>query len=203
MFGRRTIAGLTALAALAGATAFSATASADPPAPGDAPLGSLVQKKPVKVIGLRQPRTRCRAWRVQGQTWYAGQGSYTLMFNLRMSSSGSSRISGNARYYRGDYENLVGSQALRGSVGTDTKGVIHIQMDIVWANASSGQYNGTAYDVRPTPSGGLTASLQGTTVDTSGNGGSAAHWIADGLEGPLGDTGFIRPLYCRPADAVR
>ena len=208
MFSRRTIAALTAIAALAGGTACSATASADPPAPGDTPVGSLIQKKPVtliqkkpaKTIRLRQPRTRCRAWRVQGQTWWAGQDNgYTLMFTLR-SSSTSSRFSGKAQYYVGDYENLVGSQYLSGSVGTDPTGVIH--MDIVWSNGSSGQYNATAYDVRPTKSGGLTASLQGTTVDTSGGGG-ATHWVADGLEAPLGDGSFIRPLYCRPGDAVR
>ena len=200
MFSRRTVAALTAIAALTGAIAWSATASADPPAPGDTPVGSLIQKKPAKTIRLRQPRTRCRAWRVQGQTWYAGQDNgYTLMFTLRPSST-SPRFGGKAQYYAGDYENLVGSQYLSGSVGTDPTGAIH--MNIVWSNGSSGQYNGTAYDVRPTKSGGLTASLRGTTVDTSGNGGSAARWVADGLEGPLGDNGFIRPLYCRPGDAV-
>jgi hypothetical protein len=207
MFKRRTLAAFTAVAGLAGATAGSAMASADPAPPGDDPLGSLIQKKPVPIAAssaASQPQgTRCRAWRVQGQTWYAGQGSFTLMFTLRTATSTPSRFSGYARYYKSDYGDLVPSQYIRGYVGSNSKGIVGIHMDIVWSNGSSGQYNATAYAARPTSSGGLTASLHGTTVDTSGNGGPGARWYADGLEGPLGDNGFIRPLYCPPRDVVR
>jgi hypothetical protein len=125
-----------------------------------------------------------------------------LMFTLRMASSTSRHFSGYAQYYSGDYENLVGSQYISGGVGRTSSGVVSIIINIQWKNGTRGQYHATGYDPRSTPSGGLTASLKGTTVDTSGNG-TSARWYADGLEGPLGDTNFARPLYCRPADVVR
>ena len=204
MFSRPTIAGLTAIVAIAGgATTGSTTASADPMPPADAPFGSLIQKKAVAPAFPGPPR-RCRAWRVQGQSWFAGQSNgYTLMFTLRMPSPTSSRITGYAQYFQGgSYQNLTGSQYISGGLGTTSNGLVGFHLNIVWRNAGSGQYNATAYDAQPTSSGGLTAALHGTTVDTSGSGASA-RWIADGLEGPLGDTSHIRPLYCAPRDVVR
>jgi hypothetical protein len=205
MFSRPIVAGLTAVAALATGAAGSATASAAPLPPGDAPLGSpgLIQRKAVAPAFPGPPR-RCRAWRVQGQSWFAAQSNgYTLMFTLRSAASAPSRFSGYAQYFQGSSQkNLTGSQFIRGGVGTMSNGFIGIHMDVVWRNGSSGQYNATAYDAQPTSSGGLTAALHGTTVDTSG-GGAAARWWADGLEGPLGDTSHIRPLYCPRADVVR
>jgi hypothetical protein len=173
-----------------------------------APLGSLILNEPAKVAGLNAPiqagqtnqaaPTRCRAWRVSGQTWYASQGSFSLLFTLKMASSPSPRFGGYARYNRGDPDiGGVPSQAIRGAVGSD--GSIH--MDIVWTNGTSGQYNGTAYDVQRTSSGGLTARLHGTTVDTTGNGAPGARWDADGMPEGFGQTNYVRPLYC-PAGAV-
>lgn len=203
MFSRPVVAGLAAVAAFAGVAVASATASAAPLPPGDAPFGSLIQRKAVAPAFPGPPR-RCRAWRVQGQSWFAGQSNgYTLMFTLRMPSPPSSRISGYAQYFQGSsYHNLVGSQYISGGLGTTSQGYVGIHMDIAWSNGGRGQYNGTAYDAQPTSSGGLTAALHGTTVDTTGSGVSA-RWIADGMEGPLGDTSHIRPLYCPRADVVR
>ena len=142
----------------------------------------------------------CRAWRVQGQTWYAGQSNgFSLMFTLRMGSPTSKVFSGFARYNRGDpTEGGVPSQFIRG--GVDSDGVGRIKMDIVWSSGSSGQYHATAYGVRRRSNGTLIAGLQGTTVDTSGGGG-AARWWADGTGPGLGKPGGNWPLWC-PASAV-
>jgi hypothetical protein len=139
----------------------------------------------------------CKFWRVQGQTWYAAQGSFSLLFTLRMASRTSTRFSGFARYNRGNpNRGGVASQFIRG--GVNNEGVGSILMNIVWRNGSSGQYNARAVWVRRTRSGGLTAGLYGTTVDTTnGNGGNSARWSAD--DTPSGNW----PLYCLKADVVR
>ena len=72
----------------------------------------------------------------------------------------------------------MASQFVGGGVNSD--GVGSILMNVVWTNGSSGQYNARAYDVQRTRSGGLTAGLRGTTVDTSGSGAPGASWNANG-----------------------
>ncbi len=196
MLRRPVVAGLLAIAALAAGSSGSATAA-------QAPLASLTPKS-VATAAVAGPPKRCRVWRVQGQTWFGRQSNgYTLMFTLRSSTSNPSRFGGYAQEYQGmSQRNLVGSQLITGGVGTMSGGYVGVHMDIAWSNGSRGQYNALAYDAQPTASGGLTASLHGTTVDTTGNGASA-RWVADGLEGPLGDTSHLRPLYCQPRDVVR
>jgi hypothetical protein len=146
----------------------------------------------------------CKAWKVAGQTWYADQSNdFNLLFTMRMSPSPSTRFSGYARYSRSDVNRGgVGSQFLSGAVSSE--GVGRILMNIQWSSASSGQYNATAFDVRRTSSGGLTAGLRGTTVDTSGGGG-AARWVADGWTSGLGtgDGRYHWPLFCSQANVVR
>ena len=146
--------------------------------------------------------TWCRAWQVSGQTWYGYQtNGFTLLFTMRMSSS--NRFSGFARYNRGDV-NLGGtpSQFLRGAVNSEGAGSIN--MEIQWTSGSRGQYMARTYNVRRTPSGGLTAGLTGTTVDVSGGGG-AARWYADGGSSGLGtsDGRYLWPMFCAPKNVVR
>ena len=143
----------------------------------------------------------CKFWRVQGQTLYAAQGSFSLLFTLRMASRTSTRFSGFARYNRGNpNRGGVASQYISG--GVNSEGVGSILMNIVWRNGSRGQYNARAVYVRRTRSGGLTAGLYGTAVDTTGNGNSA-RWSADNTAGGLGETNGNWPLYCLKADVVR
>jgi hypothetical protein len=142
----------------------------------------------------------CKFWRVQGQTWYGAQGSYTLMFTLKMSSRTSRHFHGYADYSKGNSTTGrgvgVGSQLVSG--GVNSEGVGTIYMNIHWKNGTSGQYNAKAVYVRRTRSGGLTAGLYGTTVDTTnGNGGDSARWSAD--DTPGGNW----PLYCLKGDVVR
>ena len=155
----------------------------------------------------------CRAWHVNGQTWFGDQGHYTLMFTLKMASPTSSLLSAQSyaafsagpahtQLFTGSVPDTgAGSRYIRGFVNSNT-GSIH--MDIVWKNGDSGQYNGTAYDVQRTPSGGLNAGLHGTTVDTAGTG-AGASWEADGMSGTsyFGDGDYALPLYCRAGDVVR
>ncbi len=174
----------------------------------NATLGSALQNERLKaaalnaVIQARPPI--CRAWRVNGQTWFADQGSYTLMFTLRMAASPSSHISGYAEYWRGASgvdSQAAGSQYISGGVGADGR----VHMDIVWKNGSSGQYNATLYGVQQTSSGALTGMLQGTTVDTTGTGGgSAMHWTANGTASADGfTTDTVLPMYCPPSAVTR
>jgi hypothetical protein len=144
----------------------------------------------------------CRGWKVQGQSWFAAQSNgYTLMFTLRTASNG--RLYGYAQQYQGmSQRNLVGSQLISGGISRTSQGYVQFHLDIHWSNGQWGQYNALAYGTQSTSSGTLTATLRGTTVDMTGSGASAK-WIADGLEGPLGDTGHIRPLYCPSANVVR
>lgn len=129
------------------------------PGPVNASLGSSLQNTQAKIAGLdaaihagqtnQAVQPTCRAWRVNGQSWFADQGNYTLMFTLRMASSSSSGFSGYAQYYKGDPTYgapIVGSQFIRGNVGS-VGGVASIHMDVFWKNGSSGQYNGTSYGV--------------------------------------------------------
>ena len=47
--------------------------------------------------------TWCKAWRVNGQTWYARQSNgFNLLFTLRMGSPPSVRFGGFARFNQGD-----------------------------------------------------------------------------------------------------
>lgn len=86
-----------------------------------------------------------------------------------MGSPPSVRFGGFARFNQGDpNQGDVASQFVGGGVNSDGGG--SILMNVVWTNGSSGQYNARAYDVQRTRSGGLTAGLRGTTVDTSGSG---------------------------------
>jgi hypothetical protein len=153
----------------------------------------------------------CKFWRVQGQTWYASQDNgFTLAFTLKMPLANSltsklrNRLGGFARYSRGHINSGydgVGSQLITGGVGSE--GVGSIYMNIVWRNGTRGQYNARAVSVRRTRSGGLTAGLYGTTVDTTGNGGGrAAHWWADNTTGELGQTNHPWPLICLKGDVV-
>lgn len=175
---------------------------------GSATLGSALQNEQRKaaalnaVIQARPPI--CRAWRITGQTFFADQGSYTLMFTLRMGAPPSTRFGGFAEYWRGAnaYDgHAVARQYIDGGIGPD--GSVH--MDIVWNNGSSGQYNATLYGVQQTSSGGLTGMLQGTAVDTTGTGGgSAMRWTANGTASADGfTTDTILPMYCPPSDVTR
>lgn len=144
----------------------------------------------------------CRAWHVSGQTWYASQSNgFTLLFTLR-STPGSTMFNGFARYERGDV-NLGGtpSQLLRGSVQSEGAG--GVIMNIVWRGGQSGQYIGSVVNVQRTPTGMLTAGLQGTTVDTTGSGVSA-RWEADGFSSGIGTSDVYRwPLYCPQSYVVQ
>lgn len=187
--------------------------------PSNTTLGSSLQNAQAKAAALAAYNAgmNCRAWHVNGQTWFGDQGRYMLMFTLRMASPTSSLLSANSyaafapdlagysansghtqlfRITDRVPDNGAGSRYISGGVNSNT-GSIH--MDIVWKNGDSGQYNGTAYDVQRSPSGGLTAGLHGTTVDTVGSGASAS-WEADGMS-VQGD--YTRPLYCKPGDVVR
>jgi hypothetical protein len=140
--------------------------------------------------------TWCRSWRVNGQTWYLTQSNgIKVLLTLKMPASSNVRFGGYARFGKDPNRGGVASQLVRGGVGSEGVGSIH--MDIVWTNGSSGQYNGTVYDVERTASGGLTAGLRGTTVDTSGRAAPGARWYANGQ-----DSG-IRPLWCPAAAVVR
>jgi hypothetical protein len=174
----------------------------------NATLGSMLQSERAKaaalhaVIQARPPI--CRAWRVTGQTFFADQGSYTLMFTLRMAPSPSTRFSGFAEYWRGANAyngHAVARQYIGGGIGPD--GSVH--MDIVWNNGTSGQYNATLYGVQQTSSGGLTGMLQGTAVDTTGTGGgSAMRWTANGTASSDGFTADTTlPMYCPPSAVTR
>jgi hypothetical protein len=147
----------------------------------------------------------CKAWQVSGQTWYADQGGFTLMFNLR-TPPGSTRFGGSARYSRGDV-NLGGtpSQLLTGAVSSENAG--RILMNITWRNGPSGQYIATVTDVRRTPSGNLTAGLRGTTVDTTpgARNKSASYWHALGGSSGLGTSGgrYVWPMFCARESVLR
>ena len=140
--------------------------------------------------------TWCKAWRVNGQTWYARHSNgFNLLFTLRMGSPPSARFGGFARFSQGDpNQGGVASQFLGGGVNSDRVG--SILMNVVWTNGSSGQYNARAYDVERTRSGGLTAGLRGTAVDTSGSGAPGASWNANG------QSNGIRPLFCSAGAVV-
>ena len=160
--------------------------------------GAAAQARPA-------PPVWCKTWKVSGQTWYADQSNgFTLMFTLRMSPGPSTLFSGFARHNRGDV-NRGGnpSQFIRG--GVTSAGVGRVMMDIQWANGSRGQYHATAVNVRRTASGGLTAGLDGTMVDTSGGGGVGARWYAYGQSSGIGTSGgrFFWPLYCARGDVLR
>jgi hypothetical protein len=146
--------------------------------------------------------TKCRAWRMQGQTWYGYQSNgYAVRFTLRTSSR--DRLYGHAAASKGDpnqNHDIVGSQYISGSVRSDG-GVGTLFLNIVWTNHTSGQYFGTAVNVRRTASGSLLAGLQGTAVETSGRGG-AATWYADGTSPTFGDSSRVFPLYCPAADVI-
>ena len=172
----------------------------------NATLGSALQNEQRKAAALNaaiQARPpMCRAWRITGQTFFADQGSYTLMFTLRMGASPSTRFGGFAEYWRGAnaYDgHAVARQYIDGGIGAD--GSVH--MNIVWNNGTSGQYNATLYGVQQTSSGSLTGMLQGTAVDTTGTGGgSAMRWTANGTASADGfTTDTVLPMYC-PTSAV-
>ena len=146
----------------------------------------------------------CKQWQVSGQTWYADQGSYTLMFTLRQ-SPGSTRFSGHARYSDGDvnYE-FIPSQLVKGSVSSEDRG--RIKMDIAWSNGQRGQYIATVTSVRRTSSGNLTAGLRGTSVDTTGGSrGSGAYWEALGFSSGIGTSGgrYYWPMFCSRENVLR
>lgn len=155
----------------------------------------------VPVAPAQAAPTWCKAWQVRGETWYGHQtGGFSLMFTLRMVGR---IVTGWARFNRGDpNRGGVPSQFLRGGMNSD--GVGHLILNIVWTNGTSGQYHGTPVDIRRTPSGGLTAGLRGTTVQTAGGTGSA-RWWADGLGAGIGGTGgrYLWPLSCLTRDVVR
>ena len=140
--------------------------------------------------------TWCRAWRVNGQTWYINQSNgLNVLFTPRMAQPPSIRFSGYARFAKNPTLGGVPSLFIRGAVGSE--GVGSIKMDVLWANNTRGQYNGTVYDVERRASGGLRASLRGVSVDTTGRPAPGATWSA------YGQTNGVRPLWCPSTAVVR
>src|SRR5215213_7261739 len=79
--------------------------------------------------------TWCRSWRVNGQTWYMSQSNgLKVLLTLRMPPSPNVRFGGYARFGKNPNLGGVSSQLVKGGVGSEGVGSIH--MDIVWTNGS-------------------------------------------------------------------